>query len=85
VSRQWHQEFEYDLFGWSQSALNCILKSPNVFFHLLTGRRRDHGASIALVNILLGTILTVLFLPAVAVGTISGRGGTLVVVARRRV
>ena len=85
VSRQWHQEFEYDLFGWSQSALNCILKSQNVFFHLLTGRRRDYGASLALVNILLGSILTGLFLPAVAAGTISGRGGTLVVVARRRV
>ena len=85
IERRWHQEFEYDLFGWSQSALNCILKSPNVFFHLLTGRRGDRGASLALLNILLGSILTGLFLPAVAAGTLSGRGGTLVVAASRGV
>ena len=85
VMRQWHQEFEYDLLGWSQSALNCIRHRPNVFFDLLTGRRRDPGASFPLMDLLLGTILTALFLPAVAAGTVSGRGGTLVAVARRNV
>jgi len=85
VTRQWHQEFEYDLVGWSQSALNCIRYQPNVFFDLLKGRRRGPGASFPLVDVLLGVAFTVASLPAVAAGTIAGRGGTLVAVARRSV
>jgi len=38
VRTQWHQEFEYDLLGWSQSALNLLLLQPNVFFDSLRGR-----------------------------------------------
>lgn len=83
VLRQWHQEFEYDLFGWSQSALNCVLSPPNVFFHFLTGRRREHSAFVVFLNLLLGMFLSALFLPAVPAGAIARRGGTLVVVALR--
>ena len=85
IERQWHQEFEYDLIGWSQSAMNCIMRHPNVYFDFLTGKRRDLGASVPVVTIMLGTILTALFLPAVAAGTLSARGGTLVAVACRSV
>jgi len=31
-----HQEFEYDLIGWWQSALNTVLPTPNVLFDFLT-------------------------------------------------
>jgi len=85
IDRRWHQEFEYDLSGWVQSALNCVLPTPNVLFHLLTGRRREYGAFALLGNILLGSILTILFLPAIPIGTAAGRGGTLIVRASRSV
>ena len=35
----WHQEFEYDLIGWWQSALNAILPTTNVLLDFLTGRK----------------------------------------------
>ena len=38
LERQWHHEFEYDLLGWSQSALNWLMTVPNVFFDILTGK-----------------------------------------------
>jgi len=82
IERQWHQEFEYDLLGWSQSALNCIMPDPNVFFDFLTGKQKKHSKSIVLVNIVLGSFLTLLSLPAVVAGTLWGRGGTLIVMAR---
>jgi len=82
IERQWHQEFEYDLLGWSQSALNCIMPDPNIFFDTLTGKQKNHRKSIVLANIVLGSFLTFLSLPAVAAGTLCRRGGTLVTVAR---
>jgi hypothetical protein len=30
AQQKWHQEFEYDLLGWSQSTLNCIMPYPNL-------------------------------------------------------
>jgi len=82
IERQWHQEFEYDLLGWSQSALNCIMPYPNVFLDYLTGKRKDHSKSSILSNFVLGSFLTFLSLPAVAAGTLWGRGGTLIAEAR---
>jgi SAM-dependent methyltransferase len=32
VGRVWHQELEYDLFGWIQSALNGVMPQPNILF-----------------------------------------------------
>ena len=81
VQRQWHQEFEYDLIGWSQSALNCVMPYPNVFFDCLTGKQKNYGHSIVLLGFGLGLLFSFLALPAVAAGTLLGRGGTLVVVA----
>ncbi len=81
IERQWHQEFEYDLLGWSQSALNYLMPDPNVFFDCLTGKRKNHNKFITVSNFALGSLLTLLFLPAVAIGTVLGRGGTLVAVA----
>jgi len=84
VERRWHQELEYDLLGWSQSALNLLMPVPNAFFRLITGRPREGGKLTALLTLALGGILTAASLPAVAVGTISHRGGTLVTVARKK-
>jgi len=80
IQRQWHQELEYDLLGWSQSALNCIMP-PNIFLDCLTGKGKSHSKSVNASVFVLGLLLSILFLPAVAVGTVMGRGGTLVTVA----
>lgn len=79
-----HQEFEYDLLGWSQSALNAVMPTPNVFFNLLTGRASGGGPARAAANCLLGLLLTALALPLTFVGALMRRGGTLVAVARRK-
>jgi len=81
VERKWHQEFEYDLLGWSQSALNYILPYRNVFFDCITGRRKDYSSLVTALSFVLGSLLTVLALPAVIMGTLLKRGGTLVIVA----
>ncbi len=81
IQRQWHQEFEYDLLGWSQSALNYLMPYPNVFFNCLTGKQKNHNKFIGACNFVLGSLLTFPSLPAVAIGTVLGRGGTLVAVA----
>ena len=85
VERRWHQEFEYDLLGWSQSALNFLMPAhPNLFFDLLTGRNGKVGVSTRSVTLVLGSLLSVLSLPLLAAGTLLGRGGSLIVSARRR-
>ena len=81
VQRTWHQEFEYDLLGWSQSALNYLMSEPNVFFDALTGKQGKTGGFARLCACLLGALLTLLSLPALALGTLLGRGGSLIVVA----
>jgi SAM-dependent methyltransferase len=81
--RQWHQEFEYDLLGWSQSALNVLLPYPNLFFNALTGKKSPVSPVVNLTGFLLGSILTVLSLPFLVAGTLLRQGGTLVTVARR--
>jgi SAM-dependent methyltransferase len=77
-----HQEFEYDLLGWPQSALNCLLSTPNVFFQQLTGRTPQCSTTEKFVSYVGGLTLTALAMPLVALGTALHRGGTLVVAAR---
>lgn len=84
IERRWHQELEYDLLGWSQSALNCILSQPNVFFNILTGKQSSAGFFTKFAGFILGSLLTVLSLPALLAGTVMGRGGSLIVVAGRK-
>jgi SAM-dependent methyltransferase len=83
IEREWHQEMEYDLLGFAQSALNYLMPIPNVFFDALTGKRRDRGVTFTFIGCALGSLLTVLALPAVVAGTLSGRGGTLIAAARK--
>ena len=84
IESQWHQEFEYDLLGWSQSASNCIMSYQNVFFDFLTGKQRRYGKWIVALSFVLGSVLSIFALPFVAAGTLAGRGGTIVVAASRR-
>jgi len=78
----WHQEFEYDLLGWSQSALNRLLPRPNEFFDELRGCSAERRGSRVL-TMLAGFFFSALALPLVAVGTLLRRGGTLVLAAQK--
>jgi SAM-dependent methyltransferase len=80
--REWRQEFEYDLLGWSQSALNYGPTAPNLFFDLLTGRKPDVGPIEKIFTWVAGSILTGFSILLVPAGTILKRGGTLIVAAR---
>lgn len=84
VTRTWHQELEYDFLGWVQSALNKVLPEPNVLFSLLTGRGSPAASWQKLVSILGGGVLTIPALAGVAAGTLSRRGGTLIMAAKRK-
>jgi SAM-dependent methyltransferase len=81
VLKKWHQEFEYDLLGWAQSALNFLMSQPNVFFDSLRGQKGRVGWFTRCYGFLLGTLLSIMSLPALVLGTLSGRGGTLIVMA----
>ncbi|MBU5637910.1 class I SAM-dependent methyltransferase [Geomonas sp. Red69] len=83
VRQRWHQEFEYDLLGWSQSALNCIQSEPDLFFNQIAGKKVRSGAGARIVSLMLGTIFTALALPVLVASTLSHRGGSLIVVAQR--
>ncbi len=75
-------EFEYDLMGWVQSGLNRLMREPNVFFRMLTGRRTSVGWPVRWLNLGLGaSMMAVMTLPTWASGRL-GRGGTLIAVAR---
>jgi SAM-dependent methyltransferase len=83
VRRRWHQEFEYDLLGWSQSTLNCLLPCPNVFFDALTGKKGGAGKLVSAAGLLLGTFFTALLLPLVPLAAAAKRGGTIIVLAEK--
>ncbi len=78
-----HQEIEYDLIGWSQSAMNYLNPTPNIFLDLLAGRGKDHSAWAKTSNLILGSILTLASAAALPVEALIGRSGTFVTVACR--
>ena len=82
--RSWHQEFEYDLMGWSQSALNAISPTPNLFFSTITGRPARVSALAKFASVAAGVAFSALALPLVPIGALAGAGGTLVVAARKK-
>ncbi len=85
VIQSHHQEFEYDLLGWSQSALNAIFKKPNVFFNWLTGKPTCVGKPMLVLQVALGLGLTGLFVPLVWLGALFKCGGTVIVVGEKHV
>ena len=85
VVRRWHQEFEYDLLGWMQSALNAFSVAPNFLLKLLTGRRPQGRSFDWLVTLAATPLLGLAGVPAVWLSTSLGRGGTLLVAAQRSV
>lgn len=84
VVREAHQELEYDLMGWLQSTLNLVIPAPNLLFRRLTGKGGPGGPLALGLSAGLGMLTGPWALPATAAGTLAGRGGTLVMVARKR-
>lgn len=82
---KWHrnQEFEYDLLGWSQSALNAIFATPNVFFKSLSAQTNGISSAEVALNLVFGTAFSALALPAVPLSALLKKGGTLVVCASK--
>jgi SAM-dependent methyltransferase len=83
VVRVWHQEVEYDWFGWIQSALNRIMPRPNILFDALTRRPRRVSRALVAANAFLAALGLLPALGATVVSTWLGRGGTIIVAARR--
>lgn len=83
IERNRHREFEYDLLGWSQSALNKIFSAPNIFFQTLTGKNPKANRFKIAANFALGIIFTMAAVPLVPLGSLMKRGGTLIVEASK--
>ncbi len=85
VVRTWHGEFEYDVLGWSQSALNWLFPAaPNSFFAILTGRATSIGRAERAANIALGCLLSGAALLPTWCEMLFGGAGTLIMAAKPR-
>jgi SAM-dependent methyltransferase len=84
VVRVWHHELEYDWFGWIQSALNRVMPRPNILFDALTRRPRRVSRACVAVNAILAGLWLIPAFGATVLSTLMGRGGTIIVAARRR-
>ena len=80
----WHHELEYDVFGWIQSALNCVLRVPNVLFDFLTGRPNRTGFRPIGFSLLFAVIALPAAFALTVISTLVRRGGTLIVTAGPR-
>ena len=85
VYRSRHDEIEYNLLGWSQSSLNCLNLTPNIFFDILSGKGKHHSVWVKIPNFILGSILTLASTTAILVEALIGRSGTFVMIAFRKV
>ncbi len=76
-------ELEYDLMGWVQSGLNCVYRHPNQLLKILMGRKIELNFISRAIHLALGVASSLLaFVPTAITGYL-GRGGTLVIVAKR--
>jgi len=82
VVQVWHHELEYDLFGWIQSALNALLKTPNVLFDALTGQPRRAGRGTLLFSLAFAGAMFPAAFALTVLSTFVRRGGTLIVSSR---
>ena len=79
-----YHEIEYNLVGWSQSAMNYLNPTPNIFLDVLTGKGKGHSVWTKTSNLILGSILTLVSAAALPVETLIGRSGTFVMVGYKK-
>ena len=80
---KWHHEIEYDLVGWSQSALNLMASEPNVFMNMIVSRPLRASRLAKAVHLAGGLLLTAAAIPITLASSAAGRGGTLIVAATK--
>lgn len=85
VAEIWHHESEYDIMGWSQSLLNKITGTRNVFFNTLTGRETSVGPMLKMLHFVAGSIFSLFAIPLVLFDIATKSGGTLVVRATKKI
>jgi len=83
VREEHHQELEYDVLGWSQSALNKIFPTRNLFFLQLMGKAEGTPSLERAANWLVGPLLSTIALPATWTGTACKHGGTLILASQK--
>jgi SAM-dependent methyltransferase len=83
IEHQGYQELEYDLLGWTQSALNSIFSQPNIFLDNLRGKQRGYGKLVNMLHLFIGSLFMMLSLPAIIVERLLNRSGTIITVARK--
>lgn len=81
VTDTWHHESEYDIMGWSQSTLNKLSNTRNVFFNTLTGKVTNAGMFTKILHFVFGGVFSIFALPLVLFDIATKQGGTLVVKA----
>lgn len=79
----WHQEIEYDLIGWSQSALNAAAMEPNIFFNTIIHKPVRSSRFVKAVHLAAGSLLTAAAVPLALASSAAGRGGTLIAAATK--
>lgn len=84
VVRRWNSELEIDLFGWTQSLLNRMIRVPNVLFDILTRRGRRHSLQDVAVSLAAGSVISAACLPVALVSAALGEGGVMIFAARRQ-
>ena len=82
VVRRWDIEVEQDLFGWTQSTLNRVIRTPNVLFDVVTRRGRDHSPLEIAASLILGAAVTVVAAPLVPVLAALSRGAVVIFAAK---
>jgi hypothetical protein len=83
IERLYHVEFEYDLFGWIQSAIDCVVPESRVLFHKLTGK--PSGNQWVATSFGLLAVMAPIGVAATVGGAWAGSGGTIIAIARSRV
>jgi SAM-dependent methyltransferase len=84
VVRRWDLELEMDLFGWTQSALNRVIRTPNVLFDALTHRGRYHKPLEIGASFVFGIAATIAAAPAVPLTAALSCGASVVLAAQKR-
>jgi hypothetical protein len=81
-AQDWRLELEYDLAGWTQSALNALGLEPNLFFRHLQGRKVKASRPAIAGHYALAAVFLTAALPLTWAAAAAGRGSTLIVSAR---
>lgn len=79
----WHLEFEYDVMGWAQSALNAIGMPQNAFLEMMMGRKGKTSIPQQTTMLFAGLLISATSVPLVCLSALAKSGGTLVMAAKR--